>query len=423
MSACADLTKQNDDNLQMLYWTIRAYCCETPFPCKSSIEKFLADQEKEYLALLNSIQTIKTEIEQKDDYWKYFLLFFYRYQGILFNHSGQKQFRYLIEMIWFLGKYLDILKVNEQIQTQREGTIMSYVVIIVIFSLYNTIEGYSDEQKYDAKRLKKTIPQMETSDFMKECLKFSFGILSNFMDLIIQIDDENYLNLIFPVVYYLMEYKNQCAYFFANFKQFQKIMNKLYYRLRDRYTKLKVEQADFAATLKTCLLPNEASLLGFIPLKAFFSQFKSQFTPFAGPKEQVYALKLFQIITLLPELKGFALCDESDVFKLEQKDGEEEKKFNILSDFNILGDSSGQQFIWDQKEEKKEELFEDEDDLKQDIRKEIEDSFKNLPTQHELNVQKTLIVVDGMNVAIRHGRDKRFSSKGLKIAIDYWLKK
>lgn len=28
-----------------------------------------------------------------------------------------------------------------------------------------------------------------------------------------------------------------------------------------------------------------------------------------------------------------------------------------------------------------------------------------------------------MNVAIRHGHDKRFSSKGLKIAIDYWLKK
>jgi ribonuclease ZC3H12 len=38
----------------------------------------------------------------------------------------------------------------------------------------------------------------------------------------------------------------------------------------------------------------------------------------------------------------------------------------------------------------------------------------------EENLSKTIIIVDGMNVAIRHGHDKRFSSKGLKITIDYW---
>ena len=34
-----------------------------------------------------------------------------------------------------------------------------------------------------------------------------------------------------------------------------------------------------------------------------------------------------------------------------------------------------------------------------------------------------MIVIDGMNAAIRHGHDKRFSSKGLRIAIDFWISK
>lgn len=35
-----------------------------------------------------------------------------------------------------------------------------------------------------------------------------------------------------------------------------------------------------------------------------------------------------------------------------------------------------------------------------------------------------MIIVDGMNVAIRHGNDRRFSSLGLKIVVDYFsLKK
>ena len=49
---------------------------------------------------------------------------------------------------------------------------------------------------------------METDGFMKECLKFSFALLSQIMDLIIKVDDDNYVNLIVGVIYYLIEYKN-----------------------------------------------------------------------------------------------------------------------------------------------------------------------------------------------------------------------
>ena len=36
--------------------------------------------------------------------------------------------------------------------------------------------------------------------------------------------------------------------------------------------------------------------------------------------------------------------------------------------------------------------------------------------------QKPLIVLDGQNIAMRHGRDRVFSTRGLQLAINYWQK-
>lgn len=32
-----------------------------------------------------------------------------------------------------------------------------------------------------------------------------------------------------------------------------------------------------------------------------------------------------------------------------------------------------------------------------------------------------MIIIDGMNAAIRHGNDKRFSTRGLRIALEFWI--
>lgn len=36
--------------------------------------------------------------------------------------------------------------------------------------------------------------------------------------------------------------------------------------------------------------------------------------------------------------------------------------------------------------------------------------------------EKPLIVLDAQNVAMKHGRDKLFSVKGIHIAVNYWHK-
>ena len=35
---------------------------------------------------------------------------------------------------------------------------------------------------------------------------------------------------------------------------------------------------------------------------------------------------------------------------------------------------------------------------------------------------KPLVVIDAQNIAMKHGRDKQFSVKGIQIAVNYWSK-
>jgi len=39
-----------------------------------------------------------------------------------------------------------------------------------------------------------------------------------------------------------------------------------------------------------------------------------------------------------------------------------------------------------------------------------------------MKVQKPLIVLDAQNVAMKHGKDKLFSVKGIQLAVNYWHK-
>jgi hypothetical protein len=51
--------------------------------------------------------------------------------------------------------------------------------------------------------------------------------------------------------------------------------------------------------------------------------------------------------------------------------------------------------------------------------KSIEQGLMHL-NQREIRKDKTLIVADGRNVAIKHGKNEYFSTKGLEIMVKYW---
>jgi len=48
--------------------------------------------------------------------------------------------------------------------------------------------------------------------------------------------------------------------------------------------------------------------------------------------------------------------------------------------------------------------------------------LSHLKAEDMKDKSKTLIVIDGQNVALRH-KEEQFSSRALKIVTDYWLKK
>lgn len=78
---------------------------------------------------------------------------------------------------------------------------------------------------------------MESDEYMKECLKFSYVIFSKIYELVLNVEDENYLNLVIPSVYYFLVFKNQSNYSFANFPPLNLIMNKLYQICSERLYK------------------------------------------------------------------------------------------------------------------------------------------------------------------------------------------
>ena len=85
-----------------------------------------------------------------------------RFQGIMFHRSGIKQLPELLEMYGHLNSHLKYLvENNNAVNSQREANCLAQILIITIFGLFNTIEGYQDDKKFDHERLKKTIPQME----------------------------------------------------------------------------------------------------------------------------------------------------------------------------------------------------------------------------------------------------------------------
>jgi len=49
---------------------------------------------------------------------------------------------------------------------------------------------------------------MESDDYVKECLKFSSEIFIHVFDLVLNVEDENYINLVLPILYYLHVFKN-----------------------------------------------------------------------------------------------------------------------------------------------------------------------------------------------------------------------
>jgi len=66
----------------------------------------------------------------------------------MFNRQGIKKIGELVIMFQYFEIYLQKLQ-DSDTNSLRESTFLSQIVMITIFCLFNTIEGYSTEKPYD----------------------------------------------------------------------------------------------------------------------------------------------------------------------------------------------------------------------------------------------------------------------------------
>lgn len=71
-----------------------------------------------------------------------FLMAFLRYLYIFFTKiSFEKIGDVSANMMDFLGKYISYLKNDNNIDKAKESSVLNYIIQMIIFSLYYTIEG------------------------------------------------------------------------------------------------------------------------------------------------------------------------------------------------------------------------------------------------------------------------------------------
>lgn len=126
---------------------------------------------------------------------------------------------------------------------------------------------------------------MSENLMMNECLKFSYALISNFVEVLFHTQNENYISLILPIYYYLSEYTHVSDFFFKKFPSFLSLSKKLYINLKKKLENemaLKEELTeDYLENICVrYIFMSEINLLGFLPLESFFKNQKQDIQVF-----------------------------------------------------------------------------------------------------------------------------------------------
>lgn len=147
----------------------------------------------------------------------------------------------------------------------------------------------------------------------------------------------------------------------------------------------------------TTLLPEENQFLGFLPLKSYLINNKSLSTGQKCPQEKEELIRAHILKDALEKLGCTIEC-----LKDASKISKQSKQMKMKEEDDNEDDDIFQQIDM--------QNLEDTDTAMGKIGRTIGGDYK------------PLIVLDAQNVAMKHGRDKFFSTKGIHLAINYWIK-
>ena len=160
--------------------------------------------------------------------------------------------------------------------------------------------GYDENNKEeDQIRPRKKFSDIDSNILAKDTTKYTYGLIYHIVELCNNIQDENFISLLLPMLYYFKEYSNISGYIISTYKQFKDKMISFYKNLVILYERL-VEEIE--KLVKTQFLTTDKQIIGFIPYKSYFEKYKKGFIS-TIPQELQFLCKVYLIKSYLQELK------------------------------------------------------------------------------------------------------------------------
>jgi hypothetical protein len=259
-----------EDLFGAIYWGTRAFGCLNSYPMKEQLLKFL---EESRLAYLTMMEREWADIKNAE-LFKFFVLSFLRYLNIVLTKIGfEELYSVTNNMFEYLEKYIHYLTSEKSAKTGGEASLLQQVVMLLVFSLYNTIQEYNPNEDPQDKYLtpsEKKFTELSSSDLTKECIKYSYAIVFHILELISSSFDDNYISIILPFLYYCTEHRSVFDYMSSNYKLLKDKMTSLNSKSSEILSKhLQEQQLDptqLESLLESSLLTSDKLLLGFVPI-------------------------------------------------------------------------------------------------------------------------------------------------------------
>jgi hypothetical protein len=328
-----------------VYWFTRSLCLPNPAATK---ERLVAVYEE--LRCKWEKHSMMTKVSNQPVWHVSFCLSFLRIQGIFLTGVNTENLQFLFKLC---SDHMDVF-----LSKNDAGNLVVSMVVIWIFSVHisqNSVSALPDLLNHDPSIFDHLIGQ--TPQVLDLFSQFIQKLLQNFKH-----PESPWLSPLLIFLYWLISYKSVRKHFFASasFK-----------------TELSRAAGMIPEDLKAnchLLLPEDLSIIGFLPLHYFY----------IGHKD-FYNLQAQQSEEIVIRMKSFKdLAEEI----LENCESEEEKENNDDEFFGLSSANHG---------------------------------FDFSGLTFDENVKK-LVVVDGPNVAVRHGNGN-FSCKGLRIVLNYFSSK
>ncbi|EGR27697.1 hypothetical protein IMG5_190530 [Ichthyophthirius multifiliis] len=364
----ATLNKLNEDDFSAIYYCIRALYSVQGFQCKEKLQEFLEQTR------LKCIQFEKENNNygfiQVENYFKMFVLHFYSYTNIVLTKISIESIKSHCIMFKYLQNHIQYLLTQiSQEKLEKECILLQFIVNIIIFTLNKFQEHIQEINDLSVKIL-------EQNQIASECLKFTYGLLNHIFELY-TVDPNKYsINLVLPILYYFIENQVIAEYLFSKYPGQMSLFNIILQKTQKKFDQIiqnfQTEEIDFEELASNYLNDLEMDIIGYKPLYSYFEKYKKK-KLVLGDINLMFPVKLFIIKTQMEKIKSF----------VKQEEGQ-----NIQNE------------------------------------EELEDDFQQLFFMNKNKIipqKKLLIIIDGMNVAIRFGQSQ-FSSKGIQIAVDFWIK-